>query len=97
MSLYVTLRPHLSKHFVDDWKDLQLITIYFDTPGYEEITKDSAAKFADMLSVVGGTFGLLTGFSLVSGVEILFFMAKFLVSLASNNQQQKKSSSLPNV
>ena len=97
MSLYVTLRPHLSKHFVDDWKDLQLITIYFDTPGYEEITKDSAAKFADMLSVVGGTFGLLTGFSLVSGVEIFFFMAKFLVSLASNNQQQKKSSSLPNV
>ena len=45
-----------------EWKDeLKLVAIYFDTPGFDEITKDTAAKFVDMLSAIGGTFGLLTG------------------------------------
>ena len=30
----------------------------------------------DQLSAIGGTMGLLTGFSLISGVEILYFMVK---------------------
>ena len=59
-----------------------MIGIYIDTPAYDEITKDVAATFIDRLSTVGGTFGLLTGFSLISGVEILFFMSKFLMSLS---------------
>ena len=47
--------------------------IYFDTPTFDRITKDRAAKFVDMLSAIGGTMGLLTGFSIISGVEILHF------------------------
>ena len=50
--------------------------IYFDTPTFDRITKDRAAKFVDMLSAIGGTMGLLTGFSIISGVEILYFAAK---------------------
>ena len=50
--------------------------IYFDTPIFDLITKDRAAKFVDMLSAIGGTMGLLTGFSIISGVEILYFAAK---------------------
>ena len=30
-----------------------------------------------MLSAIGGTMGLLTGFSIISGVEILYHVAKF--------------------
>ena len=72
-----------------EWKDdLQFVAIYFDTPGYDEITKDTAAKFVDQLSAIGGTFGLLTGFSLISGVEILFFFAKFLMNLIRKNHTQ---------
>ena len=57
-----------------DWKNnLRFVRIYFDTPTFERITKDRAAKFVDMLSAIGGTMGLLTGFSIISGVEILFF------------------------
>ena len=67
-----------------------MIAIYFDTPGFDEITKDTAAKFVDRLSAIGGTFGLLTGFSLISAVEILFFMAKFLLSLANRKKIEKK-------
>ena len=40
--------------------------------------KDRAAKFVDMLSAVGGTMGLLTGFSIISGVEILYFAGKII-------------------
>ena len=50
--------------------------IYFDTPTFEKIIKDRAAKFEDMLSAIGGTMGLLTGFSIISGVEILYFTLK---------------------
>ena len=59
---------------------MRLVRIYFDTPTLDRITKDKAAKFVDMLSAIGGTMGLLTGFSIISGVEILYFAVKFLLS-----------------
>jgi len=57
---------------------LRFVKIYFDTPTFDRITKDRAAKFVDMLSAIGGTMGLLTGFSLISGVEIIYFATKIL-------------------
>ena len=38
--------------------------------------QDQKAKTVDKLSAIGGTLGLLTGFSIISGVEILFFKLK---------------------
>ena len=58
--------------------NLKFVRIYFDVTTFDKITKDRAAKFVDMLSAVGGTMGLLTGFSIISGVEILFFAARIL-------------------
>ena len=52
---------------------LRYVRIYFDTPTFDRITKDSAAKMTDMFSPIGGTMGLLTGFSIISGVEIMYF------------------------
>ena len=52
------------------------VRIYFETQTFDQVTKDRAAKFVDMLSAIGGTMGLLTGFSVISGVEILYFAAK---------------------
>ena len=40
---------------------------------------DSAAKFVDKLSAIGGTMGILTGFSIISGVEILYFAVKIMI------------------
>ena len=57
---------------------LKFVRIYFDTPTFDIITKDRAAKFVDMLSAIGGTMGLLTGFSIISAVEILYFTAKIV-------------------
>ena len=69
--------------FLDyDWKNkLRFVRIYFDTPTFDKITKDRAAKFVDMLSAIGGTMGLLTGFSIISGVEILYFLWKMIFNV----------------
>ena len=67
-----------------------MIGIYIDTPAFDEVTKDVAATFTDRLSTIGGTFGLLTGFSLISAVEILFFLAKFLIVKLSKNKKMKE-------
>ena len=59
--------------------------ITFKTPKFEKITKDRAAKFVDILSAIGGTMGLLTGFSIISGVEILYFIFKLALDKVSKN------------
>ena len=46
-----------------------------------DLLQDQAAKFVDKLSAIGGTMGLLTGFSLISGVEILYFMVKIILRI----------------
>ena len=48
---------------------------------FDRVTKDRAAKFVDMLSAIGGTMGLLTGFSIISGVEIFYFTIMIIVRL----------------
>ena len=55
--------------------------IYFYATTFDKITKDRAAKFVDMLSAIGGTMGLLTGFSIISGVEIVYFGIKIIIKL----------------
>ena len=57
---------------------LRYVKIKFDTSAFDRVTKDEAAKFVDILSAIGGTMGLLTGFSIISGVEILYFTAKII-------------------
>ena len=62
------------------YSSLQLIQIFFDTATFDEINRDRKVKEEAQLSLIGGTMGLLTGFSILSGVEILFFVAKFIIS-----------------
>ena len=60
--------------------------IFFDTPTIDKITKDRAAKFVDMLSAIGGTMGLLTGFSIISAVEIIYFAAKIILTIVKDKK-----------
>ena len=69
-------------------KKLKFIKIEFDTSTFDKITKDRAAKFVDMLSTIGGTMGLLTGFSLISGVEILYFAFRILIKCIKRMKQK---------
>ena len=73
-------------------KPLKYVKIRFNAPVFDKVTKDRAAKFVDKLSAIGGTMGLLTGFSIISGVEIAYFAAKIAISYL--NDFKKTSSSL---
>ena len=58
-----------------------MVQIYFDTATYDEVERDTKVTLESQLGLIGGTMGLLTGFSLLSGVEILYFVSKFFTSL----------------
>ena len=62
--------------------------IYFDTPTFDRITKDRSAKPVEMLSAIGGTMGLLTGFSIISGVEILYFGMRIIFDLCRQENEK---------
>ena len=42
------------------------------------------------LSLIGGTMGLLTGFSIISGVEIIYFLGKAFFGMIALNVEKKK-------
>ena len=69
---------------------LKFVRFYFYATTFDRITKDRAAKFVDMLSAVGGTMGLLTGFSIISGVEIVYFGIKIILKMLKDGQKQMK-------
>ena len=57
---------------------LHLVRIYFDTATFDDIERDKKIKTEAQLSLIGGTMGLLTGFSIISGVEVIFFLFRSL-------------------
>ena len=66
--------------------NLRFVRLYFYATTFDRITKDRAAKFVDMLSAIGGTMGLLTGFSIISGVEILYFGVKIILKMLKDRK-----------
>ena len=65
-----------------EWKNkLKVVRIYFDTPTFDLITQDRAAQLVDKLSAIGGTMGLLTGFSFISAVEVVYFGVKMILAM----------------
>ena len=58
-----------------------MVQIFFDTATYDEIERDVKVTLEAQLGLIGGTMGLLTGFSILSGVEIIYFAIKLFMSL----------------
>ena len=55
-----------------------MVQIYFDTATFDDIERDKKIKMEAQLSLIGGTMGLLTGFSIISGIEIIFFLFRLI-------------------
>ena len=70
--------------------ELKFVRIFFYATTFDRITKDRAAKFVDMLSAIGGTMGLLTGFSIISGVEIVYFGIKIILKILRDKLNKKQ-------
>ena len=62
-------------------EDIYFIEIYFDTSTFDKVEKDKKMTMEAQLGLIGGTMGLLTGFSILSGVEIVYYAIKFFLSL----------------
>ena len=58
-----------------------MVEIYFGAATYDEIEKDVKVTMEAALGLIGGTMGLLTGFSILSAVEIIYYVIKFLWKL----------------
>jgi hypothetical protein len=63
-----------------NYSQLDMFLIYFDTATFDQIQKDTKMKLETMVGVIGGTMGLLTGFSILSGVEIVYYLFKMFFS-----------------
>ena len=68
-------------------KKMTFVRIYFDTPTFDRITKDRAAKPVDMFSAIGGTMGLLSGFSIISGIEMIYFVIKSFINILKSKRK----------
>ena len=69
---------------------LEMVHIYFDTATFDLIEKDTKNTLETQISVIGGTMGLFTGFSILSAVEILYFTFKCLIALRNKKKFDKK-------
>ena len=56
-----------------------MIHIYIDTATYDEIERDVKVTINAQLGLIGGTMGLLTGFSILSAVEIIYYLSRLLM------------------
>ena len=57
--------------------------------------QDRAAKLVDKLANIGGTMGLLTGFSFISFAEILYFTIKILLEMMKDRKVEAQSPPAP--
>ena len=51
---------------------------------------DVKVTFEAAVGLIGGTMGLFTGFSVLSGIETIFFVAKFILSSLRMPRQKKR-------
>ena len=67
---------------------LILVQIYFETALYDEISQDKKATFETQISVLGGTLGLFSGFSVLSAIEIVYYLFKLFLSLITATKRK---------
>ena len=87
----VPLNSFLSFLVLEKDVTLKYLRIFFEAEPFDKITKDSSAKFTDMLAAIGGTMGLLTGFSIISGIEILYFGFKIILNSVKGRPIKKRN------
>ena len=57
---------------------------------FVKVERDVKVTLEAALGLIGGTMGLFTGFSVLSGIETIFFLAKFVLKMRIPKQLQKK-------
>ena len=68
---------------------LTYVNIYFGTLTMDVITYDMKTNFQTKISTIGGTMGLFTGFSILSGIENFYHLLKFLFKVLKKKDRKK--------
>lgn len=71
---------------------LHMVTIFINSPTFDLMTKDSKTTFMDQLAVIGGTLGLFAGFSIISGIEVIYFLVKAVFGIFEVPKKSKEAS-----
>ena len=58
--------------------ELQVVLVGIGSATFDKIEYDLAFTLEGALGLVGGTMGLFSGFSVLSGVEIIYYLAKYI-------------------
>ena len=69
---------------------LHWIRIYISSPTFDRVTREEKANFVTKLSALGVTMGLFAGFSIISGIELLYFAFKSIFCFIINNWMRIK-------
>ena len=72
-----------------DFEPLQIVHLYIGTPTYDIVEKDVKITFTTFISLVGGYMGLFTGFSILSGVEIIYHIALYFANFWTGGKTNK--------
>ena len=71
------MNKHLFSASNQKYAPLDMFLIYFGEATFDQIEKDTKMTMETMVGVIGGTMGLFTGFSILSGVEIIYYLLRF--------------------
>ena len=59
-------------------EDIAVLNFFFDTPIITQINLELRTSVFDMISAIGGTLGLFTGISVITFVEIVYWLFRFV-------------------
>ena len=90
VGLYHSLHLLKPNSGVEPELKLHVVNIFFNTPTVDQITKDAKANIMTQISVIGGTLGLFTGFSIMSGLEILYFVFRIALGMLEKPKETRK-------
>ena len=74
-----------------EYAPLKMVQIYFNTQTYDKVVKDVKVTMEAQLGLIGGTMGLFTGFSILSGVEIVYYFIMFFMRLVNTSKADRKA------
>ncbi len=63
-------------------EDISILNFYFDTPFISKMTLEMRVTIFDQIAAIGGALGLFTGISLISLVEVVYWLARYFTSFA---------------
>ena len=69
--------------------NLQVVLVGIGSATYDQIEFDIAFTVESALGLVGGTMGLFLGFSVLSAVEIVYYLAKHMTKYFTNKKVQE--------